>query len=106
RGIALRSIARQPMKFRYRYDPFTLRAHDHDPGFECCQRHTHIGRMRRDTLFAGPEDRMHAIESLKRTAATAWIPLVALREPRIHEIRTACALQKVSPISRQIAQLR
>src|SRR5579872_5209891 len=62
--------------------------------------------MRRNTLFAGSKDCMHAIDSLKRAAPAARISLVAPRKSRIHEIRTACALQKVSPVSRQIAQLR
>jgi hypothetical protein len=68
------------------------------------QRNAHVGRMRGDAMFAGAEDRVHAVDAADRRAAAARLALVASRA-RVVEIEAARSLQQVAAGRGHIAQL-
>ena len=68
------------------------------------QRNAHVGRMRGDAMFAGAEDRVHAVDTADRRAAAARLALVAWRA-RVVEIEAARSLQQVAAGRGHVAQL-
>src|ERR1700720_4754423 len=101
----LRSILREPVKIGECDDPLPRWALNMHLCLKSCERHAHVGRMRRDASLAGAEDCVHAVEAFKGGATAAWLAFVA-RGCRVVKIIAARPLQEIAARRRHIAKLR
>ncbi len=103
-GVALRRVARQPMKVGKRDRALAGRTRDMNLGIERRKRHAHVGRMGRNAGLARAEDRVHAVEPVAGGAAAAGLALIARRR-RVVEVVAARALQQIAAGRCHVAQL-
>src|SRR5262245_42413539 len=74
-------------------------------GLECRHGHAHVGRIRRDAMFACAEHGEHPIVASNRRAAGTRLALVA-RHGRVTKVDAASALQEIAGRRRHVAKLR
>ncbi len=104
-AVEVRCVAGQAMEIGEGDAAFATRAGREHARVESGKRNTHVGGMRRDAVFAGAEDRVHAVDAVDRRAAAAWLAFVA-RRARVVEVEAARSLQQVAAGRRHVAQLR
>src|SRR5215471_13989820 len=105
RGIVVRRVPRQAVKVRERDRPFSGRTQNDDMSIERGKRNGKVGGVRRNAVIGPAEDRMAAIEAMKRRAAGAWPTLVAWKPVLVAEIRAARSLHDVAADRRHVAEL-
>jgi len=70
-GVALRCLARQPMKIRKCDHALTRCTSDMHLGLQHRERHAHVGWVRGDAGITAAQDRVHAIVAVDGGAAAA-----------------------------------
>src|ERR1700744_6303566 len=95
-GLVIRSIFGQAMKISKSDLALAFRsAHPYD-GLERGQGHAHVTGVRGNALITLAQNSVNAIEALERSAAAAWLPLIAGGKRGVIEIVAARALQEVA----------
>ena len=103
-GLLLRRVSGQSVKVFERNLAPARPAFDLDDSIERGERHTEVGRMRRDAMLAPTENRLQAILAMERVAAGARLTPVA-RTRGVVEIAAAGALHQVAADRRGVAKL-